>query len=455
MRILLTLLLVTLACTCVRAQVGTRVDAEYASWCMVDSIGVGQVNRFTRLVNITTLEVKDIDPVAGTVYTIQGTLYTCEAYDLQQSTRDPLADLYEDCQCEYESTQEAHRVRQINGGATQTYEVEFQEVVYRRCAGQANRVVVFRDTLIKTQALNNPKIQRFWNFTAPGQYIDKVNVRLYTGSSTATTITLDFNPSTVQASYPALTLDPADFTYDGSNYQAMNEAFRLVMDEAIGATTNAYNTLEFGYFNLSIFTEIRHDPDFPYVTLPVQGDADYLVTSTIPGNSTNFGFPALGTTTTTSTYTEQCSGVYVEEYAVYLDYNTDFPLAFQPRLNVVTTPRPGDSNPTEFCDVEPAICAELVTDPVTVEGCIETCSDVLNIAGHLPVMGIDTTLGGQEYNSLSIYVTQGPVGVTLSGIRINYPAGWHTLWSGEPGKLLQNTVGIDATNAEAIISFVR
>ena len=154
--------------------------------------------------------------------------------------QDPLEDLYEDCQCEYFSSQENHRVKEIRGGATLAYDVEFQEVVRRRCSGQASPVVVFRDTLVKTQPIGSPALQRFWTFTEAGQYIDKVNVRVYTGASSATVITLDYNPNTVQTTYSGLTLDPADFTYDGSNYQAMNEAYRLVMDEAIGTTTKSY-----------------------------------------------------------------------------------------------------------------------------------------------------------------------------------------------------------------------
>lgn len=455
MRLLLTLLLIAGFCTCVRAQIGASVDAEYASWCMVDSLPGGQVVRFTRLVNIATLKVVDVDPIAGTAYTVAGTLMTCEAYDLRETLRDPLTDLYESCQCEYTISQEGHRVTVIRGAATQNYDVEFQEVVRRKCAGQMSSVVVYRDTLTKTQAFNSPKFQRFWTFTAPGQYIDKVNVRLYTGASTTTTITLDFNPATVEASYPALTLDPADFSYDGSNYQAMNEAYRLVMDEAIGTTVNTYNTLEFGYFNLSIFMQIMHQPNYPYVAMPIQGDADYLVSSTIPNNATNIGYPSLGTRTTTNTFNDECEGIYDEEYAVYLDYNPAFPLALQPRFNIVTTPQPGQSNPIAFCDVSPAVCAELAIDPVEVAGCVETCSDVLNLAGHVGLANVDTTLTAATYNSISIYVTNGPVGVVLDGQRINYPAGWSTLWSAAPGKLLQNSIRIDATGAEAIISYVR
>ncbi|MEM9261342.1 MAG: hypothetical protein AAGA62_17000, partial [Bacteroidota bacterium] len=105
----------------VHAQVGGSVDAEYADFCMVDSVGVGDATRFVRLINIATGDVKDLDPVAGTLYTPTGTLITCEQWDLREGTRDPLEDYYATCQCTYTISQEDHEVTQIRGGANQDY----------------------------------------------------------------------------------------------------------------------------------------------------------------------------------------------------------------------------------------------------------------------------------------------------------------------------------------------
>ena len=53
-RIVYTLLFLSLSATysSLASQVGARLDAEYFDFCLVDSIGPGQVVRFTRLVNI-------------------------------------------------------------------------------------------------------------------------------------------------------------------------------------------------------------------------------------------------------------------------------------------------------------------------------------------------------------------------------------------------------------------
>jgi hypothetical protein len=456
MRLLLTLLFVSILCTFVRAQVGGRVDAEYASWCMVDSIGVGQLVRFTRLVNIATLDVVDVDPIGGTAYTVAGTLLTCEAYDLREALREPLEDLYEDCQCNYTITQEDHRITVIRGDSTQNFDVEFQEVVRRTCAGQMASVVVHRDTLTKTTALSsNLRLQYLWTFSSAGQYVDQVNLRIYDDADRSNVISIDLNPATVQASYPALTLDSTNFEFDGSNAVAMAAAYDVVLNHVIGPNmVNTYEASAGTGGNVSIFTQTLHDPGFPYVTQPRPGDTDYSVIS-IPSNLVGLGDPGAGATTNTSNYVDQCSSIFTEEVGSYIYYDRLFPLALQPRLDPVTVLVEGNSNPTVFCDVSPSVCAELVVDPVEVAGCVETCSDVLNIAGHLPIADVDTTLAAQEFNSISIYVTQGPVGVTISGKRINYPSGWSTLWSAAPGKLLSNSFGLSAIGGEAVISFVR
>jgi hypothetical protein len=412
--------------------------------------------RFTRLVNIATLEKVDIDPVAGTAYTFTGTLLTCEAYDLREGLRDPLEDLYEDCQCIYTISQENNRVLSIAGAGTQEYTVEFQKVVRRQCGGQATQVVVLRDTLTKTSAIPPSRLQYGFDFSNVGQYLDQVDLRGYAGGQVVT-ISIDLNPSTVQASYPALTLNPSDFSYNGSNESEMAAAWLVVITEAIsnaiGTPVNTFETSG-ASSQVNIFTHLHHLPLEPYVILPRSVDGDFSHLSTIPGNPITLGISSQGLITD-AVFQSECGPINAERSGSYLTWDENTPLSILPILEVFTSPRVSTSDPQSFCDVSPAVCAALAVDPVEVSGCVETCSDVLNIAGHLPIADIDTTLQAGEYNSISIYVTQGPVGVTISGQRINYPSGWSTLWSAEPGKLLSNSFGFSAVGGEAVISFVR
>lgn len=456
MRFLLTLLFLSVLCTCARAQVGSRVDAEYASWCMVDSIGVGQVVRFTRLVNIATMDVVDVDPIAGTAYTVSGTLLTCEAYDLREALRDPLEDFYEDCQCIYTISQENNRTLSIAGGATQEYTAEFQKVVRRQCGGQATQVVVLRDTLTKTAPIPASRLQYGFDFTAIGQYLDQVDLRGYAGGQVVT-ISIDLNPNTVQASYPNLNLEVTNFFYDGGNASEMAVAWLEVITEAItntiGTPVNTFETSG-GNSQVNIFTHLHHLPLEPYVILPRPVDNDYSFQSTIPSNPIILGNGTSGLITD-ATFQSDCGPINEELSAIYLTWDENTPLSILPKLEVFTSPRVSTSDPQSFCDVSPAVCAELAPDPVTLSDCVEICSDVLNIAGHLPIADIDTTLQAGEFNSISIYVTQGPVGITIGGERVNYPAGWSKNYSAAPGKLLSNSFGFSAVGGEAVISFVR
>lgn len=455
MRLLLSSLLVLVLCTCVRAQIGARIDGEYVEWCMVDSLPTGQVVRFTRILSLSTRDVIDVGS-DGSIYTAAGVQLTCSAFDLRETVRDPLEDFYAGCQCEYTIGQEDHRVTEIRGGNIQEWEVEYQEVVRRTCSGQATGFVVHRDTLSKTVAFSptGSRLQFGWTFSAVGQYVDQVNFRYYTSGTTTSTISIDLNPNTVTTTYPGLGLNVADFEYDGSNLAAMAAAYQVVLDNQVTGTTNAI-TASFVNNTLSIFTELKHEPLFPYVTQPRPGDADYLVTATTTNGAVAIGNPGFGTATVTSNYSEECEIIYTSEYGSYIFYSQDTPLELQPRLDVTTSLQAQNSNETAFCNVSPAICAELTPDPVDLGGCVEICSDVLNVAGQLPVADIDTTLTANTYNSISILVTAGPVGVVLNGQRINYPAGWSTLWSAQDGKLLQNTIRIDATGAEAIITYMK
>ncbi|MEM9527101.1 MAG: hypothetical protein AAGA31_10850 [Bacteroidota bacterium] len=447
----------------VHAQVGGSVDAEYADFCMVDSVGVGDVTRFVRLINIATGDVKDFDPVAGTLYTPTGTLITCEQWDLREGNRDPLEDLYADCQCIYTISQEDNKVLTITGGATQTYTVAFQEVVRRQCGGQSVAVVTHRDTLTETAPISSSfNLQYAWTFTATGQYVDQVDVRAYSGGSQQV-ISIDLNPSTVQASYPSLTLNTADFSWDGSNGDDMALAWETVIDHAIstsvGASVNDVSTVGFsGSSTVSIRTQLMHQPNEPYIILPQQGDSDISYSSTIPGNLIGFGQGSASLITSTSNYTEHCTSINEERVGLYLTWNRTTPLSLSPIININTSPRPAQSTLQAFCDVPPAVCAELSSDPVTLGGeCVETCSDVLNVAGHLLVSDEETTLAASTYNSVSILVNAGTVGVIIDGQRVDYPANYTTSWSASNGKLLANSIRIDATasGAEATITYVK
>jgi hypothetical protein len=457
MRVLLTMIFLSVFCTCARAQVGGSVDAEYASWCMVDSIGVGQVVRFTRLVNIGTLDVKDISPVSGTAYVVSGTLLTCEAYDLREVLRDPLEDFYEDCQCIYTISQENNRTLSITGGTTQEYTAEFQKVVRRQCSGQAVPVVILRDTLTKTSRIPaSSRLQYGFDFQATGQYLDQVDLRGF-ASGEQVTISIDLNPSTVQASYPALTLDPADFSYNGANETDMAAAWLVVITEAIenqiGTPVNLFQTSG-GNSQVNIFTHLHHLPIDPYVILPRPVDSDYSFQSTIPSNPIILGNGSGGLITDV-TYQSECGRINEEVSGFYLTWDENTPLSLLPRLEVITSPRVSTSTPQSFCDVSSAVCAELAPDPVTLSDCVDICTEVLNIAGHVGLADVDTTFTADTYNSISIYITKGPVAVTISGHTIVYPTGWSTLWSAAPGKLLSNSFGFSAVGGEAIISFVR
>ncbi|MEM6772101.1 MAG: hypothetical protein AAF597_16110, partial [Bacteroidota bacterium] len=250
----LTLLFVAFLCTCVRAQVGARIDGEYVEWCMVDVLGPDQVISFTRVLSMTTKEVIDIGS-DGSVYLVVGNPQTCEAYQVAQITTDPVNDLFEDCQCVYDISQEDHRVTDIRGGSIQEWDVEFKKVVRRRCGDQVLSTVVFRDTLTKTETISSSvQLQYGFNFTTPGQYVDQVDLRYYTGTTSTNTISIDLNPNTVTASYPSLGLDEADFEFDGSNLNEMAAAYQVVLDNQVPATTNNVSALAISS-TLSIFTQ--------------------------------------------------------------------------------------------------------------------------------------------------------------------------------------------------------
>jgi hypothetical protein len=423
---------------------------------MVDSTDAGVI-RFTRVVNVTTLGVLDL-AVDASIYNVTGTVMTCDQYDLREANRDPLEDLYGDCQCLYTISQQDNRVIDITGGVTQSYTVEFQEVVTRQCGDEDVGVVVHRDTLTSTQSIPPVSTLSYgFTFSAPGEYVDEITLRGYAfGSELA--LNVDFNPATVQATYPGLTLDPADFTYDGSNVSEMAIAYALVLNEA---ATEAYglpvNSLTaVGSNNIvSIKTQLLHQPPEPYVITPRPGDADYNVVTTIAGGVVAFGSSTSGLITRTSIYSEECESINEEKTGLYLTWSSATPRDILPRLSPSITPRPEQSTITAFCDVSAAFCDAITPDQVTLVGCVDICSDVLNIGGQMPIAGIDTTLSAATYNSVSLYVTAGPVGIILNGVRINYPTGWSTLWSAQGGKLLQNSIRIDATDAEAIITYVQ
>lgn len=458
MRLFLSSLLVLLLCTCARAQVGVSVDQEYVQWCMVDSLPGGVV-RFQRVLLVASRDVIDIG-ADGSPYTPAGVTLTCEAYDLRETTRDPLEDLYDNCECIYTTSQEENRTLSIEGDTTQEYTVEFQEVVRRRCGSQTIGTVVSRDTLTRTQAIPATMLVSYgWTFTATGQYVDRINLRGY-ASGTVRSVVIDLNPSTVQSSYPSLTLDPADFSYNGSNISDMAAAYLVVVNSAVedafGTPVNTITT--FGNNStVSIRTQLMHEPPEPYVITPRPGDADYSVVSTVPNGTIGLGYQGGSLVTRTNDYTEECETIFETRTGQYLTWSQDTPRDLLPISTVTTTQRPNESNISAFCDVSPAICDALTPDVITLGGeCIETCSDVANVGGHQGIRDEDITYEAQEYNSVSVWVTSGSVGVVLDGVRINYPAGSITSWSAQEGKLLQNSIRFDASDGgEGIISFVR
>ncbi|MEO0627476.1 MAG: hypothetical protein AAFY91_10860, partial [Bacteroidota bacterium] len=389
-----------------RSQVTVTTDVEWAPICMVDSLANGDIVRFTRIINLVTLESLDIDPVAGGLYTVAGTVLTCETWDLLQ-IRDPLDDLYDNCQCIYTITQEGHRVIDIRGGATQEYDVEFQEVVRRRCAGQETGVVVHRDTLIETGDITTSwSTSQTLSFNTSGQFVDDFNVIVWTSVGTQTTLTVDLNPATVQASYPSLTLDPADFEYDGTNAVAMAAAYQTVFqfavqDQAGGATTNTITCFESFGTSVVVRTNLLHDPNFPYVLVPTNDLSEYLIIAS-SGVSITQGTGAASLATRTNDYTEQCETIFTREVEVYLRFSSATPLNLQPNLDPQPAIQTAASNPTAFCDVSPAICAEFIDPPQVIDGCIEVCSDVLNVAGQLSANASTVILEADTYNSVSI-----------------------------------------------------
>ena len=402
--------------------------------------------------------MKDIGQ-SGAAYTVSGTLLSCEDFDRPAPTRNPLDDFYEDCQCQYTIKQENNRVLSIQGGTTQTYTVEFQEVVRRKCGGQEVGEVVHRDTLTKTAPIRTSRFRQQLGFSfAPGQFVTRFNLRAY--NSGPSIISVELDPNTVQSTYPSLTLDPADFTFNGSNIADMAAAYHTVLthaiSQAVGTPVNNINAeVSFGSSTgINIFHELLHEPTGVYVIQPRPGDADYLVG--FPFSPIVFGIGSPGETTRTNDYTEECETIWETRSGSYMQWDQNIPFELVPRLMPAMNPFvfSGD-NLSTFCDVPPAICAALAMTPVEIDGCVEICSDVMNIAGHQPVANETVTLDPYTYNSVSIFVTQGPVGVTLDGQRIDYPTGWSTAWRAQEGKLLMNSIAIDAAGGQAVVSYVK
>ncbi|MTB49825.1 hypothetical protein [Lewinella sp. W8] len=476
MRFLLTLLLFGIVCTCVRAQVNGAVDAEYTDFCMVDSLPGGQLVRFRRLVNISTLEVKDINPVTGGLYTVAGTLFSCEEKDAARIENDPLTDFYENCQCTYTSSQQDHRVIEIRGGLDQDYTVEYQEVVTRKCSSESSPVVIFRDTLIRTDPFRTTnRIEYQIEFT-PGQYVDDLNVRRFlTGQTTGNIIIIDLDPATVQATYPGLTLNAADFTYDGSNLAAMATAYQTVLDHVFPTTVNQLSVSFDDFLDLVIIsTQYMHEPTGTYVILPGADDLSFGVSGTASLNGNGIVTYAHGLTTSTSDYPTSCGEtINTVESAPYFFFDPLEPRTIQTLIGVdpaVVTPL---SNPFATCDAPPELCASLATSSVAVDGCLTICDtvtvqvvDTVRVVitedqtdctgaqqqGHQQITNTTGIIPADTYHSATLIVLSGTVAVTINGVTIDYPAGLSTRWAApDPCDFLSETYSIDATNGSVLI----
>ncbi|MEL6394031.1 MAG: hypothetical protein AAFR97_14905, partial [Bacteroidota bacterium] len=345
---------------------------------MVDSLATGEIVRFERLIVLTTLESIDIDPLTGSPYTVAGTLLTCADYDLNLSTTDPLEELYPDCQCAYTIGQDGHRVTEIRGDTFQDFTVEFQEFVTRRCGEQVTATEIYRDTLTQTGSLDNMTMSFGWTFTAPGQIINSVNLRVYRTSGIPSQVAIVLDPELVETVYPGLVIDTADLRYDGSNTAAMAAAILAVAQFAVeqvdGPTINTITTQGSGN-SVFLRTELLHQPNYPYVTQPRPGDADYFQSSTIPGGTVALAVSGKSLNTSTTFYAEQCQPIRTLESGDYIFYDPATPLDLQPVLNVETSIFSASSTPTIFCDADPAFCANFAPGNVTVSGCIELCTD--------------------------------------------------------------------------------
>lgn len=362
----------------VSSQVDHSLDVEYTEVCMVDSLISGEIFRFQRLIHLPTLDVIDLDPATGNTYTVAGTLLTCDAYDLAQSLADPLAELYPDCQCAYTISQENHSVIEIRGDTFQDFTVQFEEVVKRRCGEQTMGSEIYRDTLTQTGTLDNMTMSFGWSFTAPGQIVNSVNLRLYRTSGVPNQVSIVLDPDLISTVYPGLSIDTADLRYDGTNTAAMAAAFLAVVQFAVeqvdGPTVNAITTSN-NANSVFLRTELLHQPNYPYVTQPRSGDPDYFQSSTIPGGTVALAVSGKSLNTSTSFYSEQCEPIRTLENGSYIFYDPETPLDLQPRLDVETTIFSASSTPTAFCDADPAFCAEFAPGNVSIVGCIELCSD--------------------------------------------------------------------------------
>ncbi|MEM6397785.1 MAG: hypothetical protein AAF741_15660 [Bacteroidota bacterium] len=376
----LTFLLAFCLLGCCRCQVANTVDVEYVELCMVDSLPDGTINQFLRIIQFGSLETMDLS-TAGEAYTPTGSVKTCEQFDREREDQPgPLDDLYGDCQCAYTISQEAHRVIDIRGGSTQEYDVEFYEVVKRKCGSQETGTEVYRDTLVETGDITSSwHISQTLGFSAPGQFIDDYNIRYYSPGGIQSVVTVDLNPSTVQASYPSLTLNAADFTFDGSNASdiaaAYQQVFQFVIEDLAGtAPSNTFTC--FAAFSTSVVvrSNLLHDPVFPYAINYTNDDGNFSI-------ATSSSFPitqavgAASLTTRTNDYTDECETIWTRMSDIYIRYDGLTPLNLQPELDPNPSLQAGASNPTAFCDVDPAICAQFESSTVDIMGCIELCSD--------------------------------------------------------------------------------
>jgi hypothetical protein len=310
--------------------------------------------------------------------------------------------------------------------------------------------------------------------------VDDISIRVYTSAVVFTVITVDLNPATVQASYPALTLNAADFTFDGSNAVQMAIAYEQVVSHAVslqlggGVQVNELTTISLST-GVSIQFQLHHAPLYPYALFTFSGDADYVA----PVGTGAFleGYGNANRSTETSSFNiESCGDIFTQEQGVFLDWEQSNPLQLVPNPSLTSTIIEGLSNAVRTCSASPAFCAELATSSVALDGCITICDTLdvrmvpfdtlsvqvvampadtcgVKVPGHRRLTSFSDTYAADTYNSLSLTVISGTVSVTIDGITVEYPSGYSARWAApDPCDRLSESFLIDANNGSVIIA---
>lgn len=453
------------------AQVDISQDVEYISLCMVDSTDSSEY-RFVRAINPNTRKFIDIDPVNGLPYVITGTAITCETFD---SNRDRQPNpLYEDCQCQYTINLENQRVTNITEGSVQEYTVSYDEVVRRQCSGEPSPVETYRMGLAKTDTIDSPFIFTGINFFTPGQFVDKLNIRVYTSESISQVFQVDLNPSTVTATYPGLSLNSSDFTFDGSNARAMSLAYQEVINfvasQPSGPVLNEVFDNTSGNTTISLRIDIRNRLGYPYLILPRFDDGDFSLTRS-SGVIINEGAQYPSILFSSSNYIEHCELINAGQSGFFITWDRLAPLNLQARINPSISDRTSNFNPTVFCDAPPEVCESLTPTTVNLNGCVSICDTldvripkdtcfVVNEPGIDRLTGDTLFYASNTINSLSFTPIVEAVQVQIgSDTPIDVPRGLTLRWAASNCQLLTESITIFSLNKDAstkaIVNFTK